>query len=182
MDGFQAPTDRPTHTHTRSKGALAAACPMKISVEAMERIVQNMCLGVATEHEMKSVHSMSTSFAICLVVAAKEGTYMDACMFVIARSVYKHRWALVITWGVLTLFFTPPALYLVLRKTAAWLSSIPKTKGASYPRDYCRDILVVGETVVSRSLTQRWPVESKRCQCGGAVCCKVLVKMWHIKS
>lgn len=46
-----------------------------------------------------------------------EGTYMDACMFVIARSVYKHRWALVITWGVLTLFFTPPALYLVLRKT-----------------------------------------------------------------
>lgn len=180
MDSKHRPTDR--HTHTRSKGALAAACPMKISVEAMERIVQNMCLGVATEHEMKSVHSMSTSFAICLVVAAKEGTYMDACMFVIARSVYKHRWALVITWGVLTLFFTPPALYLVLRKTAAWLSSIPKTKGASYPRDYCRDILVVGETVVSRSLTQRWPVESKRCQCGGAVCCKVLVKMWHIKS
>jgi hypothetical protein len=41
----------------------------------------------------------------------------------------------VITWGVLTLFFTPPALYLVLRKTAAWLSSIPKTKGASYPAE-----------------------------------------------
>eukprot|EP00434_Breviolum_minutum_P003834 symbB.v1.2.003373.t1/scaffold189.1/size277183/10 len=46
-----------------------------------------------------------------------EGTYMDACMYTIARSVYQHRWALVIAWGVITLFFTPPALYLVLRKT-----------------------------------------------------------------
>lgn len=41
-------------------------------------------------------------------------------MYTIARSVYQHRWALVIAWGVITLFFTPPALYLVLRKTAAW--------------------------------------------------------------
>ncbi|CAK9091899.1 Mycolic acid-containing lipids exporter MmpL11 [Durusdinium trenchii] len=42
---------------------------------------------------------------------------MDACMFVIARSVYRNRWPLVIAWGVVTFFLTPPALYLVLRKT-----------------------------------------------------------------
>lgn len=46
---------------------------------------------------------------------------MDACMFVIARNVYRHRWPLVITWAVLTLFLMPPALYLVLRKTVAGL-------------------------------------------------------------
>lgn len=55
-----------------------------------------------------------------ILAVRKEGTYMDACMYTIARSVYQHRWALVIAWGVITLFFTPPALYLVLRKTAAW--------------------------------------------------------------
>ena len=55
-----------------------------------------------------------------ILAVRKEGTYMDACMYSIARSVYQHRWALVIAWGVITLFSTPPALYLVLRKTAAW--------------------------------------------------------------
>lgn len=51
---------------------------------------------------------------------------MDACMFVIARSVYRNRWPLVIAWGVVTFFLTPPALYLVLRKTAAGLLLVTK--------------------------------------------------------
>eukprot|EP00913_Durusdinium_trenchii_P018079 g16988.t1 len=50
-------------------------------------------------------------------IREQEGSYMDACMFVIARSVYRNRWPLVIAWGVVTFFLTPPALYLVLRKT-----------------------------------------------------------------
>ena len=47
---------------------------------------------------------------------------MDACMFVIARNVYRHRYPLIIIWAVLTLFSTPPALYLVLRKTVGGLN------------------------------------------------------------
>ncbi|CAJ1364557.1 unnamed protein product, partial [Effrenium voratum] len=54
------------------------------------------------------------------------GGYMDACMLSIARAVYRNRWPLVIMWLGATLFFTPPALYLVLRKTVGMDKTPPR--------------------------------------------------------
>ena len=51
---------------------------------------------------------------------------MDACMYVVARNVYRHRFCLVAAWIVATLIFTVPALVLVLRRTVAELQRAPK--------------------------------------------------------
>ena len=55
---------------------------------------------------------------------SKEASYMDACMYVIAKSVYKHRFCLVGAWVTAATVFTIPALILVLRRTATWLKGI----------------------------------------------------------
>ena len=54
---------------------------------------------------------------------------MDACMYVVARNVYRHRFCLVATWIVATLIFTVPALVLVLRRTVAKLQRVPSAAG-----------------------------------------------------
>ena len=60
---------------------------------------------------------------------------MDACMYVVARNVYRHRFCLVAAWIVATLIFTVPALVLVLRRTVAELQTAPKMQPEPTERD-----------------------------------------------
>ena len=58
---------------------------------------------------------------VCGLVTSKDASYMDACMYVIARSVYRHRFCLVGTWIIAAVIFTIPALILVVRRTVPQL-------------------------------------------------------------